>query len=61
MFSVSLCCDLVVVTTQTAVQLVGTEFDKYFDYIDEDTKTTVLLCHLEGQQGREDELEDVGI
>jgi hypothetical protein len=51
----------VVVTTQRTVLLVGTNFDKYFDYIDEDTKTTVWLCHLEGQQGREDEVEDVGI
>lgn len=60
-FSVSPCCDCVVVTTQRTVLLVGTNFDKYFDYIDEDTKTTVWLCHLEGQQGREDEVEDVGI
>jgi hypothetical protein len=51
----------VVVTTHTAVPLVGIEFDIYFGYIDEDTKTTVWLCHLEGQQGREDEVEDVGI
>ena len=50
-----------VVTTQTAVPLVGIEFNKHFDYIDEDTKTTDWLCHLERQQGSEDEVEDVGI
>lgn len=37
------------------------EFDKYVVYTDVDAKHTVWLCHLEGQEGREDEVEDVGI
>ena len=61
MFVSSPCCPLSCSSTQTAVPLVGIESDKYIDYIEEDTKTTVWLCHLEGQQGREDEVEDVGV
>jgi hypothetical protein len=33
-------------------------FDKHFDYIDEDGKPTVWLCHLEGKEGRADKVED---
>jgi hypothetical protein len=58
MFVSSACCPLSCPSTQTAVPLVRIEFDKYVDYIEEDT---VWLCHCEGQQGREDEVEDVGV
>jgi len=41
--------------------VLGIEGGRCFDCIDKDIKPTVWLCHLEGQEGREDEVEDVGI